>query len=384
MEQVTEQGIQEQLNTGAELTKEETAFVMSTPPDGPIPAADDSDEEVDFSEAEDVGEKPSEKKQASGTKDEDAEKPGEKKGDEPAEAEKKADTEGKEKTTEEPAPEKKDEKTVEEGTLHGKIERELDKPDGQEDLGDFSSREKGLFYEMKKARQRAQKAEEDRDALMFEKVREAKMKQEKPKEEAKPEEDDEDLFGKDADPEDFPTIGKLREISKKANEKQTEANKARARAITLRLSEIGARDIVEARREMGKDAPDYDEVMGLAPVIIEGNEEYKQKIAEAYHKGKNSALVMYDLIRRDQKFNALFKPTKEAPKPPEKKEASEEGKKTLEKINANEKKPRTSGTSGAGGGPGDTEYTVEQLLNMTPEQFRKVPRDVRQKFLYNV
>jgi len=360
--EITEKAVQEKLDKGETLTKEESAFVMSTPPDG-VPEPVDTEPEKEPGEEIDI----------------DA-APGEKKGKETAEAkiEKKADTEAKAKSSETPPPVV--EPKPDEGTLHSKVESELAKPEGTEDLAGFTEREKGLFYEMRKSRKRAQKAEEDRDALMFEKIKAAKLAQER-KPEVPAAEPEEDLFGKDVDPEDFPTIGKLKEISKKMAEKEGEAARARERTLTVRVSEMNARQVVEIRKENGKDAPDYDEVLELAPVIIEGNPDYEKAIYEAYVKGRNAALLTYDLIRRDPRFNSLYKPTS-APvetKP----DVSDAGKKTLDKINANEAKPKTSGAGGAGGGGGGDEYTVDQLLRMTPAQFRKVPKQVRDKFLYN-
>lgn len=383
MPEITEAAVQAKLDKGETLTKEETAFVMSLPPEGATQnALSDPENEVDPGDI-DIDEK----KPASRKKDEAAKKSGEKKDEETAEAEKKAEPEAKAKTSEEPAP--VETKKSDDGTLHGKIEGEINKPDGQEDLTGFTEREKGLFYEMKKSRKRAQKAEEDRDALMFERLKAAKLAQAS-KPEPKAEEEEEPLFGKDADPEDFPTVGKLRELSKKAAEREAEARRARDRTLTVRLSEMGARQIVEVRKESGKDSPDYDEVMELAPVIIEGNPDYEKQIYEAYVKGKNAALLTYDIIRKDPKFSSLYKPTAETPKKEEPKKEepkadnkAEEGKKTLDKINANENKPKTSGSGGAGGGSGGEEYTIDQLLRMTPGQFRKVPKTVRDKFLYN-
>jgi len=379
MAEITEAGVQEKLNKGEALSKDETAFVMSGPPEGTAAPVDTDPGKPEADEPDDViidDEKPS-----SGKKDEDAEKPGEDKGDETAEAEKKADDGKKAEASEKPEPEAP--KKTDEGTLHGKIEKELDKADGSEDLEGFSEREKGLFYEMKKSRKRAQKAEEDRDALMFERIKEAKLKQEgKPEKPA--EEEEEPLFGKDADPEDFPTVGKLREITKTMNEREAAARRARDRQMTVRVSEMNARNIVDFRKEAGKDAPDYDEVMELASVIVEGNPEYEKKIWDAFVKGKNAAMLTYDLIRSDPKFTSLFKPSQgEVKKDAPKTDTAEEGKKTLEKINANNSKPKTSGSGGAGGGASGEEYTIEQLLRMTPGQFRKVPKTVRDKFLYN-
>lgn len=368
MAEITEAVVQEKLNKGEELSKEETAFVMSAPPDSVATPVDTDPGKPEADEPDDV------------IIDENAEEPGEKKGDEPAEAEKKADDGKKAEASEKPEPEAP--KKTDEGTLHGKIEKELDKADGSEDLEGFSEREKGLFYEMKKSRKRAQKAEEDRDALMFERIKEAKLKQEEKPD--KPAEEEEDLFGKDVDPEDFPTVGKLREITKNMNEREAAARRARDRQLTVRISEMNARNIVELRKENGKDAPDYDEVMELASVIVEGNPEYEKKIWDAFTKGKNAAMLTYDLIRSDPKFKSLYKPSQEEPKKEAPKtDTAEEGKKTLDKINANASKPKTSGSGGAGGGAGGEEYTIEQLLRMTPGQFRKVPKSVRDKFLYN-
>jgi hypothetical protein len=132
MSEITEAGVQAKLDKGEKLSQEETAFVMSAPPDGvAAPTETDPGKEEKIDADIDIE---SEDKAASGKKDEDAEKPGEKEGDETGEAEKKPEDEGKAKTSEKPAPEEK--KKADEGTLHSKIEKELEKADGEEDLAE--------------------------------------------------------------------------------------------------------------------------------------------------------------------------------------------------------------------------------------------------------
>jgi hypothetical protein len=358
MAEITEQSVQEKLNKGETLTKEETSFVMGTPPD---PKEAGNDEDGAFDGMEEVENKP-----ASGTKDEPAKSEKEEKPAEPAKAEKKADEAPADPSK--AAPEvKKDE-----GNLIVRIETELAKAEGQEDLSGLSDREKGLFWSLRKERSKRQKAEEDRDVLLFQDIKKRKEGEAKAKEEEakKPK----------RDPEDFITVKDLEE--QEAAERAEQG--ARERSTLLKVASMNAHDVLEVRRSNGQDLPDYDTVMAIAEKIVEENDEYKRQIYEAYKKGKNPALFVYDLVRKDPQFLKLYKPAEKPADPTAapKDEKSAEAKKTLDKINENEKKPKTSGAQGGGAGGGEThEYTIQELADMSPAQFRKVPKQIRERFL---
>jgi hypothetical protein len=174
----------------------------------------------------------------------------------------------------------------------------------------------------------------------------------------------------------------------RAGTTDTEEVLAAQRRSFVRMTETSARDQINSRRTKGEDLPDYDKTLALGPDIIEGNEAYIKEIERASNRNENLAVFIYDLIRKDPKFSALYgTPAKKEEKPPaDDKDKEAAGKKTLEKINKNEDKASQSGKKGGGGaGSGtDTEfggYTLQQLANMSTMEFRKVPRDIREKFL---
>jgi hypothetical protein len=147
---ITKESVEKKLADGETLTPEETKFVMNSPNEGPgvgmSNKADDDAPDIPESEHEDID---PEKKGEKGKEGKDKDAPA-KTGDDGADTDKsgkdtsaskddkpaKSDT-GKDK---EPEP-KKPEPSAE--TVKEKIESELAKPEGQEDLTDFSDREKG-------------------------------------------------------------------------------------------------------------------------------------------------------------------------------------------------------------------------------------------------
>jgi len=396
-EEITNESVQEKIDRGEDLTAAENKFVMG----GPAVVGDEQDpdgskkeeeyEDID-PDKEDKDDKDKDKKEDTPSSEKKDEKDKDKKEDTSASQKKDegADTDtGKDKA----GVRKEDAKPEDTRTLAEKIKEEIDKPDGQENLTDYSAREKGLFFELRATRKRAQKAEEDLDVAQFETKKKAKtaetakIKTDADKEAEKAEEKLKAILEGE---EDWVSKKDLKEIlaliKPKAAEKvdTTEIEAVNRKAFT-RQAEMNARDIIEIRREKDKDIPDYDEVLKYAPEIIEGNDAYGKKIAEAMVKGKNPAMVIYDLIRKDEKFKTLHtKGTKKEDAKPEDK--SKEGKQTLDKINKNLKKAVTSGTQGGGGGDDITDskgnkYTLMQLIKMPSSEFRKVPKEVRKKFL---
>jgi len=420
MAEVNEQEVERKINAGESLTEEETKHVMSYPNEGGdsvATAEKDADDDIEEKDYEDI--------------DENAES-GDKEGEEAAEAKKKADEEAAEKAKtvaakkaeeEKKAEEKKkaEEDAGEEGdkteNLKDKIEKEMDKPEGQEDLEGFSEREKGLFWEMRAERKKRQAAQEETDGLKFQRIKEKKAAEEA----AKAAEADGEgkaeleklLEGED---DDFVSKADLKKVlesiskkpAKKADDTAEAAAAYSARKEFVTISERGARDIVEQRRIKGDNAPDYDKVMELAEDIVEGNKEYLEQVEAAYKAGKNPALITYDLVIKDRRFSTLYKGTDV--KKEEKKEttlaerakkvglsetATEEeiikkegALKKNDKINKNKEKPDTSGSHGGGSGTAykdseGKEYDIVSLSQMSTSDFRKVPKDVRDKFLKN-
>lgn len=380
MSEITKEAVQEKLNKGEALTKEETQFVMQST-DGPESDAQNmSDEDLGLEKENDIGKgedntsKDDKDKKAADEKaakeKAEADEAAKKKSEEEAEAKKKADE----------AEAAKAKKTADEESFHAKVERTLALEDKDINLEGYSDKEKGLFWELRKERKARQQAEADRDAERFERIKKEKLAEAEAKKKAdeKPEEGD----------DEFLTKGEIKKREKAEREARDAELSARARAVVIQTSNITAHGIVENRRAKGEDLPDYEKVMELGAVIIEGNEDYAKKIKEVWTKGGNAALACYDIIRKDPRFKSLYNPEapvvkkeEKAPDKPADEKTKEAGKENLKKIEENEKKPPTSGAHG-GGGEGDYgDYTADQLIKMSMSEFKKVPRKIREKFL---
>jgi hypothetical protein len=380
--------IEEKLARGEELTKEETREVMSAPNldgSGNKPGKDNDDDDIEYEDID--GDKDSDKDKKAADKKADDASVGDK-GKEGAPPAKKEGEAAKAEPDKAKPEEKKSEEVVE--TLKDKLERELGKPDNQEDLSDFSVREKGLFYAMKSERKKRQSAEADLDAFKFKSIKDQRQKEEL----AKVEQDSEKILDSEVDKlfegkdgEDFVNIGELKKALKPLLKKAAVPKEVAldpGNKYYTRMVETNARDIIEARRIKDSTLPDYDKVMSLGPDIVEGNEDYGKQIAKAVEENRNPALLIYDLIRKDPRFSVLFGiPEKKEEKPPEKAPEKTPDKETLDKINKNDDKVKTSGAHGGGGGGKDDMegYTAQQLSEMTPSQFRQVPKHIREKFL---
>ncbi len=365
---VDEKVVEAKVAKGEELTKEETEFVMGAAPD---PGADG--EEIEEKDIEDIDEEKNKEKVPGAPKDT-GKTDGPEKKEETAEEKaareqkEKEDADAKAKADADAAAAAAKKAAEDKGLDVAKIEAEADKPDGQEDVKDFNATEKGLFYALRAARKRAQKAEEERDAVLFLQVKKDMAEKNK-----KPAEEEED-------PEAFVSRADL----KKREEKEALEKEARDRQTVIVLHEIDARSRVAIRRMEGeKDLPDFDKVLEIGEAIVNSNQKYKEKIFLAYKTGKNAALVMYDLVRNDPSFAEKYgKPAaeKSEEKKPEEKKPDV---KTAEKINTNDAKAKTTGTVGAGGTfkVGEKEYSLTEIAAMSQSQFRKLPRSVREKFL---
>ncbi len=410
------QAIQEKLNRGETLTAQETKDVMSMPnvddgAGGAVPLSAEEEKELETGEEisstsanEEESSASAKSEESSSTTSDESAASGEKKGEEESSASAKSDESsssaesGKTESSSSAESKKPDNES-----LVDKLEKELSKPEGQEDLTTYSERERGLFYALRQQRKRAQGAEADRDTEKFKNIKAANLLKEKTAQEDKEkktseveteikkilEGEDEFISKKD--------LARLVELIRKPAEKTdtglNDEDRARERhAFTVR-AETNAKSIVDARRKSEPTLPDYNDVLEkCGPVIIEGNEAYENQIAEAVRKGENPALLCYELIIKDPSFVTLYKPGTAAKK--EEKTAEEkakekkaaEGKENLSKINKNLDKTNTSGTKGGSGGATikdskGNEYTLMQLYNMSSSEFRKVPREVREKFL---
>lgn len=298
--------------------------------------------------------------------------------EEPAKEEKKAE--------EKPAEEKKD--------FFDKLETELVKPEGQEDLTNFTPREKAYFFQMRRDRKSRQKAEEDRDAALFREIQSKKKS-----EEAKPKDEDNPLADLEKrDPTDFMTVEDVKKLVKSlkqepAKEEAPEAPKPdKARFKMLQLFDNEARSA---------HPDDYDYVMELVPEIINTNKDYLAKVAQGMRDGENPAEVMYSLIKGDAEAAKLYEAAKtkvdarktkpsdkktaeEKPKEektPEQIKKEEEAKRAQEAIDKNKSKPKTTGHAETADDHTVEGYSLQQIASMSDREFRQLPKKVRDAYL---
>ncbi|MCB1711504.1 MAG: hypothetical protein KDH96_03205 [Candidatus Riesia sp.] len=278
-----------------------------------------------------------------------------------------------------------------------KLEREMAKPEGNEDLSAFSQREKAYFFQMRRDRKNRQKAQEERDEALF---REMKLKAEIESRKAETKEVD-PLEGRDDD--DLITVKELREFRAKREEKKVVDEPVPQQGFDM--TDPRTKAYMELCDSKCREAhEDYDVVMELINDVVSGNADYLVKISEAVQNGTNPAEVAYNLIKADPNFEVLLPvaqtrySVKAANRPPEKAVAippekavepdksqvdPEKVKKAQEAQKALEqKKVKTSAHVGSGDDAGaQGEITEEELFRMSDRDFAKLPKAKRDYYL---
>ena len=358
--------IQAKLDAGEELTEKELKDVASMPVD--LDAGGNySDSDYDPDAKPDEEETPDAEPKKGDVAPED-ENPDDK-SDAPKDKKEEGEPEGEDEDPEKD-PKKEPEKEPEEdpGKKDSldmkKINEELAKPDGDEDLTGYNQREVGLFYEMRKQRRRAQTAEEERDVFKFRDIQ--RQQAEKQTEEKK--EEEEDPF-KDREDDDILSVKDAKTLMAKM--KSTQPDPADAQAA----SQVYFQPYIKAcEREAKAKYEDFDAVIEVAGVLIKNNEDYQKQIAKSMGEGGNVAVTMYHLAKNDPAYDSEI--AKIQARTPQKKP----GTSPEEKIKKNLKKPNTSSSHGGGGVP-DAMPTLEQFVKMSDEDFAKVPKAEREKML---
>jgi len=349
-QELSEKIIIEKYQKGETLTPEEEKFVMSEE------HTDDFEQDLDVENEDNVDDKEDFKKEQEEVIEEEAEE-GEKEEEEEKKNDKdedKKDVED-EKIEEEPEEAKEEDLTKEEQKKidEKRVEDELAKPDGSEDLTGFTREQKGLFYAMKKERHNRQRLEEENDKLKF--------KLFKRQDEDKKKEDEDD-------PDALVTKQELKKIRQEAIDN---AN-AQARNVFLGM---WAR---EGRKECGEN---FDKVLNLGERLIDGNDFYKAEILKATQNGGNPAIKAYELITTDPNFDKLYADT--YPSEQKREEVKEEvvdTKSKNKKLKENLKKPVTTGAKGGGGNDAPKgELTAEDYAKMSDKDFMKLPPKERKK-----
>ncbi len=271
-----------------------------------------------------------------------------------------------------------------------RINTELAKDEGKEDLKDLTNRERGIFWELRRERKRAQKAEQERDALRFDNAK-RKAQEDATKKEIV--EEEEDPF-KDRDPEDKISIKDLQKALKAKKPTAKDTNTVKAVDNTPLINAALAAQDKLARTELGDD---YEETIECINEIISNNPVYLKQLSEALYKGENVAKLTYTLIKGDPDYTktlpiaqARLKAHGKGKKSEEKKEEvideDKTNKKALEaqeKLKTNTTKNKTSAhiDGSAEGSEKVGDYTIDQLMNMSDRDFAKVPKKDRDAFL---
>lgn len=258
-----------------------------------------------------------------------------------------------------------------------KSERELSKPEGQEDLKQFTDREKAYFHQMRRDRKARQRAEEDRDAALF---REIKLKNAK----EEPKIDTEEDPFKDRDPGDLLTIEDYRRLNKKEVKKEEPKQEIKAPAIDIDNPTV-KNYLAMCDKEAKSQYLDYEEVIELSSEIINNNPAYQQRIAESFTTGKNPAVIMYETIKNDPEFSKLLPVAQtrvKARKAPvvdtEKEKKAQAAQEALEK---NQDKVRTSAHAGGSESKESGELSVDDILRMPDKEFLKLPKKKRDQIM---
>lgn len=384
----TNQEILDKANAGEALSESEQHQIMEIP-HAELENVDDSEAakledeaQQAAAESEKAGEKPDDKPEEKPAEGE--AKPEDKPDDKPADS--KPEKTGDADTPEAKKDQKGDDKPADTGEAETikpegagdqkRVDAELAKPAGQENLTGFSSEQRGLFYNLRHERSLRQAAEAERDTLKFNKLK-------KEKEEAGEEEPEEG---------DFLNKG---QVQKAVNQAVAGVQLQHRRQMT----QVWMR---EGRREF----KDFDVIVALGDhsKLIDNDQAHQAKIREAYEAGDNPAVVTYDLVKTDPKFKELalaaglieqdgvwiVKPAEgakkddkpEEKKPDANKAPTEDAKKGAAKAVANQDKTdTTAGAGGGGAGGGEGEITLEYARSLTDAQYAALPPAKRQKIL---
>jgi hypothetical protein len=365
MEKPTIETIEKKVAAGEELSKPEVELVKSLPnTDEPLAAAPAEDPEPEENKTpsgiKKPGRKKSEQREPEPPEDKgddtETEVPSDKKEDKPAE-------------TAEGAPAKPAEKPAD---LSTKIEEELAKPEGAEDLKGFSERERGIFWELRKERLKRQILEKDNDELRFERMKREKAAEPPAPPAHEPVKVTDPLADREDD--DLLTVADAKKLLTSIPKEPAPAYKPLMTPEEVRTQKVEAELILTKQ-----GVSDFLEVLDYADIAIgtdPGAAAYLRKVKE---NGRNVALAAYNLIKSSPRWSVIEKDIaerkgKQAPQKP-----SDENRKRAEKIEENEGKVRTTG--GGGNPPVSDEFTLEEIRSMSPKEFGQLPAKTRKAIL---
>lgn len=310
-----------------------------------------------------------------------------------------------EKPTEEPPKEEPPKPVETKRDFFERLETEIAKPKGKENLSDFTPREKAYFAQMRRDRDRRQKAEADRDAGIF---RENKLKQEID-DLKKPQPEEKDPFEGKTD-DDYMTVADVRKMMKTQEAKAKETPKSEpAQEAPPQISQKDLNYLKMCAEKSKQEHEDFDLVMELSGELIDGQAEQLIELKERVGKGESPSEAMYEIIKNHPDFEVLLpaaevrlkarqpkkaeEPPKKAKEPPaeEPPKAPEKTPEELEKeakakaaedaLKNNKNKQRTTAHVGSREGTAPEDLTLEQIAQMPDAEFARLPRKVRDRYL---
>jgi hypothetical protein len=356
--------VEAKIQKGETLSKEEEKFVKSTPKS--------SDPSAPVVEEEEEAEIPDDDAPSGIKKEKSAEEESEP--GKPAAPEKKAADEAEESPSEKKEAKAADGKSPEKDEITAevrkKLEKELEKPEGHEDLSGYSPKEVGLFFDLRKQRARAQRAEEENELLKFERMQGQLKEKEKPAEKLAQEEDP--FAGRDDD--DILTVADVKKLL--GARKEAPAAKGDGEITTMTQLLIQNQKL-EARITLKeKGISDMDEVIDYAQDILGGDPDAKEYLTRVAAKKGNVVLATYNLIKASPKWPDVEKAVRTA----KGEKIPAENQERARKLEENEKKVRTTG-AGGGGATNSDEYTVGEILSMSTDDFGKLPKAKRRAIM---
>ena len=296
---------------------------------------------------------------------------------------------------------------AEAGDFFVELERELDKPEGQEnfkheDGKSWSDREKAYYHQMRRDRKKRQEAEskadvEARKAIVAEKA----LEDVKKAKEAPVADPLEDL--KKRDKTDYMTVGEVVGLIETITKQKPAADpeKKPTEQVQTQLDPRTLRFMTMCEKESRAEHPDdFDAVMELTNEIVINNPQHLTEIAKAMQAGENPAEKAYKIIKADPEFAKLYPVAtakiaarKSKTKEPEKKETVPQAKSAADaekerKAEANQKaleknaqhKKTTGNIDSASDQAGD-EPSLEEYMTMPDAEFKKLPKKKRDAIL---
>lgn len=355
------EAIDQKIDKGEELTPEEKSLVDG---DG----SQQEEEQVD-PENKNLGIKKEKQK-------EDSEEANEKAAETPAEKDAKA-AEAKKKEADDAAAKEAERKNA--------IEKEAEKPIDEANIENYSQTERALFFELRKERRKRQEAQRESDTLKFQRQkaeRERQLQREREEAEAKAKAEVDPFEGREDD--DLLTVADVKKLFTKGK-KETPKGKEEPSVEEVRAERLQRENwLLKAQQK----APDLLTVLTYADTLLIDDDNARAEVEDVVAKGGNPILATYKLLKSHPKWaeiEAKLKTTsaKNDDKGDKKDEANlseDEKKERAERIEKNNKKVVTTGTGGGGSAtPG--EYTLQEVLNMSEEEFGNLPKSQRDRIL---